>query len=135
MAICGSRPIQTRHGYHKTESASYQHVLSNFFSIMTRINLSGCEAVSPVEPQRRFGGAHCLDFKFLEYAKQPLSEREAANLLCSFDRSVGFYQTSLRHVTEDNTFHNHCCESVKLFCTALLIILQGVRKVWNQWEF
>jgi hypothetical protein len=98
ITLCDSRPIETRHGCYKTESWPYEHVIYKSFCIKTGINRLGCDAVSPVKPQRRFGGAHCLSVQRMEYAKQPTRDREAVNLLRPWDRLVNIYQTSLRHI-------------------------------------
>jgi hypothetical protein len=108
-----SRPIKTRQGCYKTESSPYEHV-NKSFCIKTSINRLGCDAVSPIEPQWRFGGDHCLSVQRREYAKQPTRDREAVNLLCSCDRLWIF--TGLYCVTSS---HGHCCESVRFSCTDL----------------
>jgi hypothetical protein len=45
--------------------------------------------------------------------------------ICSSERSVATQQTTRRHIPEDDTLHNHCCENLKSYIinTAFFITL------------
>jgi hypothetical protein len=69
---------------------------------------------------RRFGGTYRLHLRGRrKFQQEPASEQVTVSrkmeAICSSETSVASQQTTRRHIPEDDTLHNHRCETLKSY--------------------
>jgi hypothetical protein len=90
--------------------------------------------ITPCSPSRRFGGAcrHHLQGRRISQARHQRESRWQAQLClphsltlkvkvtCSSETSVDFQRTTRRCILEDRSIHNHRCENLKCYLSAVV---------------